>query len=29
MDLEGCLYDKCEPEQHQHLGLATSKQREQ
>jgi hypothetical protein len=29
MDLEGFLCDKCEPEQYQHLGLATSKQREQ
>jgi hypothetical protein len=29
IDLEGCLCDKCEPEQYQHFGLATNKQREQ
>jgi hypothetical protein len=28
-DLEGFLCDKCEPEQYQHFGLATSKQGEQ
>jgi hypothetical protein len=29
IDLEGFLCDKCEPEQYQHFGLATSKQGEQ
>jgi hypothetical protein len=29
IDLESFLSDKCEPEQYQHFGLATSKQGEQ